>query len=55
VISLVTNRATKLVERELALKSLTKSEQELLAKLDELPKQKREIIIEALTSLIKAV
>lgn len=55
VISLVTNRATKLVERELALKSLTKSEQELLAKLDELPKQKREIIIVALASLIKAV
>jgi hypothetical protein len=55
VVSLVTNRATKLVERELALKSLTKSEQELLAKLDELPKQKREAIIEILTSLIKVV
>ena len=55
VISLITNRATKLVERELALKSLTKDEQGLLAKLDTLPKQKREAIIEILTSLLKIV
>lgn len=55
IISLVTNRATKLTERELAIKSLAKNEQELLAKLDVLPKQKREVIIEILTSLIKVV
>lgn len=55
VISLVANRANKLVERELTLNSLTQSERELLTKLDALPKQKRELMIDILISLLKIV
>jgi hypothetical protein len=53
IIALVTNRATKIVEREQILSLLAKDERELISKLDMLPKQKKTAIITILMSLLK--
>jgi len=55
IISLVTSRTSKIVERELALDTLSADEKAFLVKLDKLPKQKRDSIIESFISILKLI
>jgi len=55
IISLVASRTSKIVERELALDTLSADEKAFLVKLDKLPKSKRDSIIETFISILKLI
>lgn len=51
LVNLVTEKAVDMVDRELALKSLTPKEKKLLIVLEKLPKNKRETILASFISI----